>query len=533
MDAAGGMNRLFLDYIRNPQQGLEPYLSGIPSEKDYWCDLAERAAVPRRIENEAAWQRVLEDVAAQSSRLGTSNDVLEKMGSKANFVVTGQQPGVLGGPLHTIYKVATAIAFAGYIERTTGHPCVPLYWCGSDDTDFPEIRDLNLLNNDTMPFSASIPQGAHSGGLPVGSIGLEWIDRLWKSVRRFVLNFDDGGFVTQVVDDAFDKAHDHGELTSAILVGLAGGRIAVVDGRTPSVRRYAQPLLVDYIEHENDVKAAVTDGGAKLEVAGYHAQLVVGEDSGVFLVEDGVRKAVTPVLKERLIAAVRDNPENCSPGAVARNLVQDYTFNPVAVVLGPAEVAYRAQIRPLYDRFGIRAPVCVPRMTGTFLPPDIGSFFDGESRFSVEELVDDPPGFTQSVYRHRLPKQLSDAADRFRTEVMGVIDGFAREIEISGDHKSTRRIKGRLSDLRKRAAQSADAVLETGKNASLEQWPFLAEISAIIKPGGRPQERTLSGLTPYLFAGGSGAEWLRGLGDAYVDDLLDGRVSHIVYSSKP
>ncbi len=537
MDPVGGANRLFLDFIRNPQQGLEPYLSGVPSDAEFWRILAKGTGVPGRGGNDdEGWNSVLEDVAAQSSRLGTANDVLEKMGSTRGsaplFVVTGQQPGVLGGPLHTIYKILTAIGFAAHIERTTGRACVPLYWCGSDDTDFPEIRELDLLNNDCMPFSVSISQDAHRGGVPVGSIELEWIDRLWKSVRRFALDFDNGRFVVKVVDDAFDKARDHGELSSATLVGLTGGRIAVVDGRTPSVRRFAQPLLAEFVQQEDEIKAAVSENGKRLVAGGYHAQLAVGEDSGIFLVENGVRKAVTPDLRERLTRAVRDNPEDCSPGVVARNLVQDFVFNPAAVVLGPAEIAYRAQIHPLYERFGVRVPVCVPRMTGTMLPPALGAFFDGDLHFSVDELLNNPAVFAKSVFKHTLPCELSEAADRFRSEMMSVIDSFAREIEVSGDHKSTGRMKGRLSDLRKRAAQSADAVLETGRKASLERWPFLSEIGTIVKPGDKLQERTLSGLTPYLFAGESAALWMPGMAAAYVDDLLDGRVSHIVYSSK-
>jgi uncharacterized protein YllA (UPF0747 family) len=527
VDSLEGASRLFLDSIRDPQAGLEPFLPGIPPRDGRW--VGENDA--RAAHGEEAWSAVLEDVESQSSRSGTSNEVLQKIATAPLFVITGQQPGVLGGPLHTIYKVVTAVALAERIERMEGRPCVPLYWCGADDTDFPEIRDLNLLNTDTIPFAASIPQDAYRGGAPVGGIGIEWVDRVWKSVRRFVSDFGGGGFVDEVIVRAFDRAHDHGELSSAILTGLVEGRIGIVDGRTESIRRLAQPLLVDFIENEDDVKREVAEGGARLERSGYHAQLTVGADSGVFLVEDGLRKAVTPELKARLLAAARQNPEACSPGVVARSLMQDFVFKPAAVVLGPAEIAYRAQIRSLYERFDVGTPVCVPRMTGVFLPPALTRFLDGDSGVSVGEMIGDPAGFARSVYRQSLPRELADAADRFRSEVMDVIDAFARTIDVSGDHRTTGRIKGRLSDLRKRSAQASDAVIEMGRRASIERWPFLAELTDVVKPGGKPQERTLSGLIPYLYAGASAVDAVRNVAGGYVDDLLDGRASHIVYSS--
>ncbi len=53
------------------------------------------------------------------------------------MVVTGQQPGFLGGPLYTLHKIATAIALAR--RRTpAGRPTVPVFWSGDDDDDLAE-----------------------------------------------------------------------------------------------------------------------------------------------------------------------------------------------------------------------------------------------------------------------------------------------------------------------------------------------------------------------------------------------------------
>lgn len=52
-------------------------------------------------------------------------------------VVTGQQPGFLGGPLLTLHKVATAVALAR-LRSEAGQETVPVFWCGDDDDDLAE-----------------------------------------------------------------------------------------------------------------------------------------------------------------------------------------------------------------------------------------------------------------------------------------------------------------------------------------------------------------------------------------------------------
>src|SRR4030095_2487657 len=54
-----------------------------------------------------------------------SLDAIARAGTAA--AVTGQQPGFLGGPLHTLYKALAVIAAARRREEITGSPCVPVF----------------------------------------------------------------------------------------------------------------------------------------------------------------------------------------------------------------------------------------------------------------------------------------------------------------------------------------------------------------------------------------------------------------------
>src|SRR5690606_3491714 len=55
---------------------------------------------------------------------------------KTLAIVTGQQLGIAGGPLYTIYKIITAIKLSTYLsERYDDYHFVPVFWLEGDDHD--------------------------------------------------------------------------------------------------------------------------------------------------------------------------------------------------------------------------------------------------------------------------------------------------------------------------------------------------------------------------------------------------------------
>ena len=59
-----------------------------------------------------------------------------------DIVVTGQQPGLMGGPLFTFHKAATAIRLCREINEVASGPrVVPLFWNHSDDHDHRDTED--------------------------------------------------------------------------------------------------------------------------------------------------------------------------------------------------------------------------------------------------------------------------------------------------------------------------------------------------------------------------------------------------------
>jgi len=533
-DIASG-NKLYVDYAENPQAGAGGCLRGYSPELSFWRDVA--GAVERRVEQDKKdlWGDVLQDVKNTSIRAGTAGEAIEKLERAQDetvlFVITGQQPGLLGGPLLAVYKALTAVRFAEWLQSRLSTPALPLFWIAADDSDFVEIRSLRMLTPDLSPLSTSLSDKAHRPGLPVGDIPVEFATEAWKNLTAFVEAFPKGGRIREGVDRALSQAEDNAGLFASLLSLLVGGGLAFVDGRSEQLRRFSRELFSDYLDREEEVKRMVIERGGRLERSGYHAQLSPGGDSGIFLLENGTRLTVPPNRIPHLRNAVDNAVENCSPGVILRNLMQDSVFRPAAVVLGPAETAYRAQMADVYEMFGIPRPCEIPRLTATYIPPPLSALPGLDGTDAVASLVLDPSRFTAEMFDRATPPEVRAAFKEYRDRVARAEEDIRRATAETVPQKLHKRLGGRLADIRRRVDRVRDIENEAGKLLALEKHPYLSGVAQAVRPDGKLQERVISCLTPFLFAGEEAGTIVRQASERHLSELLDGTPRHIVYSA--
>ena len=89
---------------------------------------------------------------------------------EALAVLTGQQPGLLGGPLYTRLKIGTAVTLAEHLTVTLGRPVVPVYWNAADDADFDEVAHGTLARPDLKLLRFSLPASSRVARGWVGDI---------------------------------------------------------------------------------------------------------------------------------------------------------------------------------------------------------------------------------------------------------------------------------------------------------------------------------------------------------------------------
>lgn len=534
---AASSSGLFREFVSKPFDGIPPFLQEFAGTKDYWSvkfDSSIEAMQKRSAgKSENDRKELCRIVYEYNLKLGAGRELLrkiEKAGEgRAFFVLTGQQPGILGGSLLSVYKAFTTLALAKHLEKVLQIDCVPLYWVGSDDDDFDEIRQLILLSSNASLLKMSFPPEAHESSRPVGFISLDWVKRIWETLATVTEKYRGGVWLQQIMADVLKRSGDHGEAVASIIISLSGGSVAAVDGRAPYLRTFSKSLFTAYFDNEPIIKDLIVKRGGELEEKGFHSQLSVGEDSGIFIFDKGRRRKVAPESISHLEKAIAGDIEKCYPGVVLRSLVQDYVFNPLAVVLGPAEIAYRAQICDVYDLLKIRKPSVFPRMSATMVPPDLLEDVDWPAG-CLRSIAEDPAVFDASTV---VPSGM-DEMNRIKEEFLQTVDKEIRQMIKTLDDKfpegGAGRFARKISDSRRGLERAFDAISAEIKKDILKRYPWAGNVDDIFRPGGKIQERSLSLLMPYLYSGAEAGSILENMSAKYVSDVMDGRVEHYVYS---
>ncbi len=288
----------------------------------------------------------------------------------AGVVVTGQQPGFLGGPLLTLYKVATAVALA-QARTADGRPTAPVFWLGDDDEDLAEaLEPVGWSFARRGPVRAdgrSIVRGRRA---PLGAIGRTAASR-WSAgaaawLRAEACGDDLGRDLSLLWTRACDEDWTWSRLNAAAVARIFRDQgLIVVRGDDDRLHEAAAPLYARVLESRAELVAAVRARGEDLARRGWHAQLAPRSLSRhLFTVADGRRRPLEHGPLSGPAALLR-------PGAMLRSVVQDHLLEPAAVVVGPSEAAYLRQIDPLYGMLGVRRSPLAPRLFGWLRPADL------------------------------------------------------------------------------------------------------------------------------------------------------------------
>src|SRR5947208_2211708 len=82
-------------------------------------------------------------------------------------IVTGQQAGLFGGPLFTLYKALTALKLAERVREQHGVPAVAVFWVEAEDHDWDEVSSCAVLDNDLQRRVIQMRRPAGAGHVPV------------------------------------------------------------------------------------------------------------------------------------------------------------------------------------------------------------------------------------------------------------------------------------------------------------------------------------------------------------------------------
>lgn len=431
---------LFRDYM----DGLAspPALAAAPVPESFYSPLRQGKAWSQHAPELDPAQRaaITELLRKQNRQFGAGPDVaanLDRLAEGASAVVTGQQVGLFGGPLLTLFKAATAIRLAEQTSRA-GRPHVPIFWLASEDHDFDEIRAATFLDSarrslTTLRLPTNPAPGRPVGDLPVGNS----VQPLLEDLRRCLGDSSIADLLAELYSPDATFATAFAGFLSRV---FAGHGLIVIDAASRPFHALARNTLRAAIERADELHAALLVRTGQLEDAGYHAQVMVGGSSSLLFLVDpttGAREALkkapggawsaggksypTP----DLLAILDAEPERISPNALLRPVLQDTLLPTAAYVGGPAEIAYFAQSSVLYQAILGRVTPILPRISATLVEPHVARILERHA-LTLPEVFTTPDALAQRLGAQAIPvdakRKLAHAGNALEAELKPLVE---------------------------------------------------------------------------------------------------------------
>ena len=448
-------------------------------------------------------------------------------------VLTGQQLGLFGGPLYTVWKALGAVVTARRVARETGRPVVPVFWLAGEDHDLDEVHGTALARGEAV-VRPRYGAPDETSRVPVGRIRLE-AGPLAGALSALERAMPDGPHRDEALD-LLRAAWRPGRLwRNAFADTLAaltrGTGLVLVTPDDSALKALAAHLFASEAEDPAATLRALEGQTEAVRAAGYRAQIHPSA-LNLFWMREGERLALDPGAGgaatargtahrlESLAAAVRQRPEAFSPNVVLRPVMQDALFPTAAYVAGPGEAAYFAQLRGVYARFGVPMPAIVPRLSVTLVPPGVRKVL---RRYGL--TVPDLRGGIGALWK-RLAAEASgdDLPAAFAAAREGADAEIARLSDLAADLDTSLEAAAEAARARvhRALARLETKTVRVQKRRHDDIRQRLARAHAALWPGGTLQERALN---PFTFVPRLGPDGFTRIADALdaAHDLHAGR----------
>ena len=445
-----GTSRLFADFSYNFDRVARFYRHN-PHDPESFRAAAGEVQYPEN--RRAAIVRALRPQNGDSESLSR----LAEPGTVA--VVTGQQVGLFGGPAYTIYKALTAVRLARDLSGQ-GIPAVPVFWLASEDHDFPEVSLAWTFDASHRPIRMQVeaPEDARGRFRPVGSIPIA--SPPTAELRRALSGFANGDHISDLVERAYTPGATMAQAFRALLQSiLPHAGLLFLDPLDPNIRAISAPFMSEALSAAPELKSRLLERNRELAGAGYHAQVHLEPKTSLFfLLDNGER--VPLKLKDSEFSTLRDRAAEISPNALLRPVMQDYLLPTVAYIGGPAELAYLAQSRVIYDRLLGRMPVALSRDGFTLLDAHAEKLLDRyQLRFT--DVLTHEESLHQRLAHSLVPEGIERRFDETSTEMENRLVALSQQVTrfdptlASALQKSRSKMLYQMEKMRRKIAREA------------------------------------------------------------------------------
>jgi uncharacterized protein YllA (UPF0747 family) len=439
----------------------------------------------------------LVDALVDSNRrwgLFVKDDLQRWAAGQSIAIVGGQQVGFAGGPLYTLAKIATLLKMKRDFERG-GTPATVLFWLATEDHDFDEVAQLSLpVRNRQRDLLCMRVARSEESKVAVGRVAIPE-----PLIAEFLAI--EGTERPSWLREGITFGESFAELVASIF----GSEIILVDSLLPELRRAGKPLFDSIFAQWQDIERSISDRSGELVDAGYAAQVLPREGESyslLFELDDRFERHVLDA--PRLIPA-----ERISTSALTRPLLQDFVLQPDIFVGGPAEVAYYAQITPLYGMLKVPMPRVALRGHALVAPKRVVRFME---RYDIrpEEIFTAP----DALLAAREPAGVAAIrreADAARKELMKHIERIG-ELALPAEHALARAITRSIGHIEYHFNKLTERAIRGLVRKDKERYAAARELLATLYPDRHVQDR-IAGWYPYW------SQYGRHLIDSMIDEI--------------
>jgi len=370
-------------------------------------------------------------------------DNLEKMAQHhAGAVVTGQQVGLFGGPLYTVYKALTAIKLAQQLNTERPNGYVPIFWLASDDHDFREIHLTHFINKENQVRTLRSEDYPLDVKIPASQLMIS--PRIADLIEQSRLETHPSEFKDNVLarlSNAYQPGFSYATAFARWLMQLFNSfGLIIIDASDERIKTLVKHIFYEEIAEKSPSTREALRSSNLLEERHYHAQVRLAPGSlNLFLIQNGrqpihyerdvffLKESQQTFSTTALLTLLDKQPGQFSPNVILRPIIQDALLPTVVYVAGTAEIAYFAQLKNVYRLFNLPMPLIYPRKGLTIVDRKINTILEKYQQ-QVPDFWANADTLIHQISRNQLPESIEDKLKSALTNIENHVHDLRDEI---------------------------------------------------------------------------------------------------------
>lgn len=508
-----GSSRLFLDYFENFDRVAEFYNGDFHQSETF---LARANEVQSR---KLPRDQLLPVLIEQNQRFGCGPETAENLSrlkKGAVAIVTGQQTGLFGGPLFTLYKILTAIKLAAQLNEKRADTFVPIFWLASDDHDFREANHIHVLDKNNQPFEISYTDHPTGSRIPIYDI--KFSQRISEVIQQLDDATHPSDFKPEVLQSLRDAYQPNAVFSQAFgkwLMQLCKSfGLILIDASDPRIKSLGKEIFEKEIVERSPSSRAALEATKRLDRKNYHGQVQLHDNVlNLFFVENGrqtirvdadsffIKGSERGFELKELLNLLEDSPQHFSPNVLLRPILQDALLPTVAYVAGPAESAYYAQMKGIYESFNLPMPIIYPRKSMTLLETKIQKVIENYD-LKIQDFWQSADVLINGILQKQLPEEVEKRIRNTQlciSKNLQALEDVVMEFD-STLHDAVQNANGRILH---QVESLESKIVQAYKKRNDVIVNQLQKAANNLYPNHQLQERVLN-VTPFLFKYGWG-----------------------------